>query len=71
MAIINLLVKPLTLAVILLEFRKRGGEYSMPGLPGGAPPSRGYENIDHSIPTNQQVEAAQSPSSLDKPYIPQ
>ncbi|XP_072040767.1 type-1 angiotensin II receptor-associated protein-like [Amphiura filiformis] len=71
MAIINLLLKPVTLVVLGLEFRKRGGEYSMPGFPGMPPATQGYENIDHSIPTNQQVESAQSPSSLDRPYIPQ
>ena len=71
MAFFNLLIKPVTAIITGLEFRKRGGEYSMPGFPGGAHPGGGYENIDHSLPTNQQVESAHSPTGLDKPYIPQ
>ncbi|XP_071805724.1 type-1 angiotensin II receptor-associated protein-like [Asterias amurensis] len=69
MAIINLLIKPLSACFLFMELRRRGGIYtSFPGNPG----SSGYENIDQPIPTNQQVEAAQPhQSAMERPYLPQ
>ncbi|XP_038076808.1 type-1 angiotensin II receptor-associated protein-like [Patiria miniata] len=69
MAIINLIIKPLSAIFLFMELRRRGGVYTnFPGHPG----SSGYENIDQPIPTNQQVEAAQPhQSAMDKPYLPQ
>ncbi|XP_022090118.1 type-1 angiotensin II receptor-associated protein-like [Acanthaster planci] len=69
MAIINLIIKPLSAIFLFMELRRRSGAYTgFPGHPG----SSGYENIDQPIPTNQQVEAAQPhQSALDKPYLPQ
>ncbi|XP_071944450.1 type-1 angiotensin II receptor-associated protein-like [Antedon mediterranea] len=67
MSIINLLVKPLSSFILLVHFRNRGGQYS--SYP--SPSASGYENVDQPLPSNSQVEAANSPTSFQKPYIPQ
>ena len=69
MAIINLLIKPLSAFFLVVEVRRRDGVYT--SFPGN-PVSSGYENIDQPIPTNQQVEAAQPhQSAMERPYLPQ
>ncbi|XP_077998653.1 type-1 angiotensin II receptor-associated protein-like [Glandiceps talaboti] len=67
MAILNLLLKPLTCVLLYHQYRERGGDYGM-GLPssndGGGGGGGGYENIDQPIPSNSQVEAAHPHSSI-------
>ncbi|XP_033107646.1 type-1 angiotensin II receptor-associated protein-like [Anneissia japonica] len=66
MAIINLLLKPISCFIILVHYRNRGGQYS--SYP--SPSASGYENVDQPLPSNNPVESANSPSSFQKPYTP-
>ncbi|XP_071480290.1 type-1 angiotensin II receptor-associated protein-like [Diadema antillarum] len=68
MCILNLLLKPVAIYLLFREYNRRGGDYGDLSFPN--PTVRGYENIDQSIPTNNQVEEAHPPASLDKPYTP-
>ncbi|XP_070562097.1 type-1 angiotensin II receptor-associated protein-like isoform X2 [Ptychodera flava] len=52
MAILNLLLKPLTCVLLYHQYRERGGDYNV-GLPNSNAPT-GYENIDQPIPSNSQ-----------------
>ncbi|XP_060575278.1 type-1 angiotensin II receptor-associated protein-like [Ruditapes philippinarum] len=78
MAIVNLIVKPITAFLLYRIYRDRGGSYSdfnIPGvgnLPGfgGSPQHSAYENIDTPAPTNsggmddhQPYETGQQPYS--------
>ncbi|XP_041479922.1 type-1 angiotensin II receptor-associated protein-like [Lytechinus variegatus] len=68
MCILNLLLKPVAIYLLFREYNRRGGDYGDLNFPN--PTVRGYENIDQSLPTNNQVEEAHPPASIDKPYTP-
>ncbi|XP_071109492.1 type-1 angiotensin II receptor-associated protein-like isoform X1 [Haliotis cracherodii] len=84
MAIVDLLIKPVTGFLLFRILRSRSGEYSeftIPGvsnfpgfagnLDGGTTPPGGYENIDHPSPYRNNVETATGHDTMDKPPLQQ
>lgn len=76
MAIVNLIIKPITAFLIYRIYRERGGSYSdfnIPGvgnLPGfGSPQHSAYEDIDTPAPTNPSgMEGHQPYDQSQQPY---
>ncbi|XP_046369761.2 type-1 angiotensin II receptor-associated protein-like isoform X2 [Haliotis rufescens] len=82
MAIVDLLIKPVTGFLLFRILRSRSGEYSeftIPGVSnfpgfggsGASAPPGGYENIDHPSPYRNNVETATGHDTMDKPPLQQ